>query len=324
MQSPALLVAKAIFILPLVKVSLALAVLAIGLRSSEGDALWLFRRPGLLARSILSINVIVPLVALAVAQAFDLQPAVKVAIVALSISPVPPVLPNRTGKAGGASAYAIGLLTFVSLAAIVLVPASVALLAALLGGTAPLAGRPVAVLMVETVLAPLGVGLVIRRLAPGFATRLARPVNAVGLFVLAIGLLLILIAAWPTMRSLLDGKTLLAILIITALGLFVGHELGGPVDADRPVLALASVLRHPAVAIAVGSAAFPSSRLVAPAVLLQFIVAAIASAPYVRRLKRIGAQPPRPAPGRLRASPTGAASSSAERLARPTRHGPSR
>jgi hypothetical protein len=142
--------------------------------------------------------------------------------------------------------------------------------------------------------------------------------------VLAIGLLLILIAAWPTMRSLLDGKTLLAILIITALGLFVGHELGGPVDADRPVLALASVLRHPAVAIAVGSAAFPSSRLVAPAVLLQFIVAAIASAPYVRRLKRIGAQSPRRATGRLRASPTGAASSSAERLARPTRHGPSR
>src|SRR5215813_7477855 len=114
------LVAKAAFVLPIVKVSLALAVLAIGLRSSEGDALWLVRHRGLLARSILSINIIVPLVALAVAQALDLQPPVKVALVAFSISPVPPILPNQTGKAGGESAYAIGLLTFVSLAAIVI------------------------------------------------------------------------------------------------------------------------------------------------------------------------------------------------------------
>ena len=105
-MQPATLLAAQAFIVPLVKVSLALMVLAIGLRSSEGDALWLIRRPGLLARSILSINVIVPLVALAVTQAFDLQPAVEVAIVALSISPVPPVLPIQTDKAGGESSYA--------------------------------------------------------------------------------------------------------------------------------------------------------------------------------------------------------------------------
>jgi bile acid:Na+ symporter, BASS family len=323
MQSATLMVAKA-FAVPLVKLSLALMVLAIGLRSSEGDALWLIRRPGLLARSLLSINVIVPLVALAVTQAFALQPAVEVAIVALSISPVPPVLPIQTGKAGGESAYAIGLLTFDSLAAIVLVPVSVVVLAALLGGTARLAAGPVAVLMLGGVLAPLVVGFAIRHLATGFATRVAGPVNAVGMFVLAIGLLLILLATWPAMRTLLGNGTLLAILIVTALGLFVGHELGGPVDANRPVLALASVSRHPAVAIAVASAAFPSSTLVAPAVLLQFIVAALACVPYIGRLKRMGAQQRRLAATELRSPATDAARSSSARLARPTRHGPSR
>ncbi len=320
MQSGTSMAAMAVFVLPLVKLSLALAVLAIGLRSSEGDAMWLIRRPGLLARSILSINVMAPLVALAVTQAFDLQPAVEVAIVALSISPVPPILPIKTGKAGGESAYAIGLLTAVSLAAIVLVPLSVTALAALLGGTAPLAGRPVAVLMVEGVLAPLGVGLVIRRLAPGFAARAAKPVNAVGMFLLVIGFILILIAAWPAMRSLLGGRTLVAILIVTALGLFVGHELGGPDDANRPVLALASVSRHPAVAIAVASAAFPSSRLVAPAVLLQFVVATLACLPYIRRVKQMGARPPHVAT-KVRAPAAGAARGSSAQLARPTRNG---
>ena len=166
--------------------------------------------------------------------------------------------------------------------------------------------------MLEGVLAPLGVGFAIRRLAPGFAARVAKPVNAVGMFALAIGLILILIAAWPAMQSLIGGRTLLAILIVTALGLFVGHELGGPVDANRPVLALASVSRHPAVAIAVASAAFPSSRLVAPAVLLQFIVAALASVPYIRRLKRMGARQRDVAATELRSPATGAARGSSD------------
>ncbi len=286
---------SAVVIQLVVKLSLALAVLSIGLRSSEGDALWLLRRPGLLARSMLSMNVIVPLVALAVTQALDLNPAVRVALVALSISPVPPILPHQTGKAGGEAAYAIGLLTIASLFAVVLVPVSLEILAALSGRTMHLAPMAVAVLMVETVLAPLGLGLLMRHLAPGFAARASKPVNVVGMLVLVAGFVIILVSAWPSMRTLLGNGTVLAAVVITALALFVGHELGGPLDLDRPVLALASAMRHPAVAIAVSKAAFPESKLVAPAVLLQFVVAAIAVLPYVKRRQRTAARRARPA-----------------------------
>ena len=318
------LLIKTAFVLPAVKISLAIAVLAIGLRSSEGDALWLVRHPGLMARSILSINVIVPLIALAVSSAFDLNPAIKVALVAFAVSPVPPVLPNQTGKAGGESSYAIGLLTFVSLVAVVLVPLSVTLLAVLLGAPVHLAGRPVAGLMVETVLAPLAIGLTIRRLAPSFAARAAKPVNFVGMLVLAMGFLLVLVGAWPTIRSLIGNGTLLAIVIVTALGLLVGHELGGPVDSHRPVLALASVLRHPAVAIAVARTAFPNNKLVSPAVLLQFVVAALAVSPYVRRKRWIGSRSRRIAPPESRAAPSEATAKSSEGAAPPIRSGRSR
>src|SRR5262249_19532083 len=104
---------------------------------------------------------------------------------------------------------------------------------------------------------------------------------------------MILAGAWPAMRSLLDSRAVLASVAITATGLFVGHELGGPDDTDRPVLALASVMRHPAVAIAIAHAAFPGNKLVAPAVLLQFVVAALAELPYTRWAKR---RSPRRAP----------------------------
>lgn len=281
---------SAAIILLVVKISLALAVFAIGLRSSEGDVTWLLRRPFLLARSLLSMNVIVPLVALAVTQALELSLPVRVALVALSISPAPPVLPNQTGKAGGEAAYAIGLLTIVSLIAIVLVPVSLGMLAALFGRATHVGPRAIAALMAQTVLAPLAVGVLVRHYAPILAARAARPVNVVGMLVLVAAFVMILIGAWPAMRTLLGNGTVVAAIVVTALALFVGHELGGPDDVDRPVLALASALRHPAVAIAVAHAAFPESKLVAPAVLLQFVVAALAAVPYVKRSRRAAAR----------------------------------
>lgn len=105
-----------------VEVSLALTVLDIGARAEPGDATWLFRRPALLARSILSMNVILPFFALATAFAFKLHPAVEIALVALAVSPAPPILPNKQIKAGGSRSYAIGLLVAVSMIAIVFVP----------------------------------------------------------------------------------------------------------------------------------------------------------------------------------------------------------
>jgi BASS family bile acid:Na+ symporter len=179
-------------------------------------------------------------------------------------------------------------------------------------------------MMAETVLAPLGIGVLTRHFAPRFAARAAKPVNTVGLVVLAAGFLLILLGSWPSMRALLDSRTLFATVIVTALGLLVGHELGGPIDADRPVLALASVLRHPAVAIAVAHSAFPSSKLVAPAVLLQFVVAALVATPYVRRAKWMARQPRHIAFQEPRGPVAGSTAASTGQSARPMRRGPRR
>jgi BASS family bile acid:Na+ symporter len=78
------------------KISIMLNVLALGLKAAPDEATYLFRHPGELRRSFLSMNVIMPLTALALGLSFDLKPAVKIALVALSVSPIPPVFPSRT------------------------------------------------------------------------------------------------------------------------------------------------------------------------------------------------------------------------------------
>jgi BASS family bile acid:Na+ symporter len=55
------------------------------------------------------------------------------------------------------------------------------------------------------------------------------------------------------------------------------------------VLALSNAARHPAMAIAIGAAAFPDQKLVPAAVVLYLLASAIATAPYTAWRKRLHA-----------------------------------
>ncbi|HEY9663709.1 MAG TPA: hypothetical protein V6C65_35115, partial [Allocoleopsis sp.] len=101
-------------ILLALKASILLSVFAIGLKATFADATFLFRRPRYLICALLSMNVLMPLVALVISEAFALHPAVKIALVAISVSPIPPILPNKAMKAGGKEDYTIGLLVAIS------------------------------------------------------------------------------------------------------------------------------------------------------------------------------------------------------------------
>ena len=273
-----------------VKASLALMVLGIGLRSTTRDATFLVRRPALLARSFLAMSVVMPLLAVSLAKTFALTPVVSLALVALTLSPVPPFLPMKVDRARGDGSYIVGLLVAASLAAIIVIPLSVALLGVLFAE--PLQVRPVMIvkLVGASVLVPLGLGIVLRAIAPTAAVRLAKPVTIASTVVLIGALLPLVMAAWPAMRSLIGNGTLVAIVGMTLAGLGVGHLLGGPDRDDRTVLALATAARHPAVAIAILTANFPNETQVAAAVLLALLVGAITSVPYTAWSKRQSVQ----------------------------------
>lgn len=113
--------------------SVALLVFALGLQAHYRDATYVFQRPGLLLRSLCSMSVVMPLFAVAAAVLTDLQPAIKTAIIALSVSPVPPILPRKQTKAGGTAPYAVGLLFSASVLAILLLPTVVELAGMLFG-----------------------------------------------------------------------------------------------------------------------------------------------------------------------------------------------
>ncbi len=289
----------------IVKGSVVLTVVALGLGATVEDTLAILRRPSLLLRSLLAMNVVMPIVAVALAYFFALDPAVKIALVALALSPVPPFLPKKQFKAGGGASYVHGLLVLAGLVAIVFVPVMLEVVERVFGVPLQLAWVPVAKIVLGTLLAPLALGMVIRAVLPALAGRIARPLALLATLLLALGTLAIIVTAWPAMMSLVGNGTLAAFAVFVVVGLIAGHLLGGPNPDDRAVLALASASRHPGVALMIASTDFPTQKLVLPAVLLFIIAGAILQGPYIRWAKSGGTPTLRtPSAGRAKAGGT--------------------
>jgi BASS family bile acid:Na+ symporter len=268
----------------MMQASIVLTVTALGLRARRGDVRSLLADRGRLTRSLLSMNAVMPLLAVALSLALHLHPAVEVALVALAVSPVPPLLPKKEVKSGGRGSYAVGLLVVSAVLSVVTVPIAVWLTGPGIGEPGHLSANAVARLVATTVVAPLAAGIVLRRLAPRFADRAVKPAVSASSILFTAAALLTVAAAWRPIASLIGNGTLLAISLFSATGLATGHLLGGPDREDRVVLALSTASRHPGVAIAAGAAIAPGETRMQAAIVLYLLVGGVLSAAYLRLL----------------------------------------
>lgn len=271
---------------PIILSGVSLIVFAFGLKATWRDAASLFRRPGPLLRSLFAMYVVMPLFAAGLAAAFPLTPAVKIALLLLSVSPVFPLLPRKLITLGARGSSVYGLFTAVSLLSVALVPLSASVWGRAIGVDTRVAPSAVASIVILTVLAPLGAGMAVRLWAPEGADRAEKPVFVLGAVLVLIGLIPILIESGGGMISLIGNGTLLSLAVFVAVGLATGHLLGGPDPDDRSGLALAAALRHPAVALAVARANFPDETLAPAAILLYLIIGALVVFPYMNWRKR--------------------------------------
>ena len=262
------------------KASVLLNVFAIGLRASAQDATYLFRRPAELIRAIFAMNVLMPAFALVLVSVIDLTPAAKIALVALSVSPIPPLLPKKLVKAGGTGSYAMGLLIAAGLLAIIFVPLAMEVIERVRHVPLQMTVVSIAALIFMTVLLPLGLGVAVHSLAPGRAERLAKPISQIAGIGLLACVATILITAAPIIWTLVDSGTLIALAAFVVVGLAIGHVLGGPKPENRTALAMSTASRHPGIAIAIAQTNFPEQKLALAAVILYLVVNVLISIPY--------------------------------------------
>jgi bile acid:Na+ symporter, BASS family len=257
--------------------SVMLIVCSLGLKSTLQEITQLSQRGMRFIRSLLAMFIIMPVVAGILVYALSLPPAIEIAFVALAVSPVPPVLPRKALAAGGSRPYVLRLFVAAAMISILFVPVEVELTGIIFGWPARMSLGAIARVVTVSIIAPLGVGLALRRVSPGFAERLSEPLSRFSTLLLIISMLPVLFTQGSAAITLIGNGTLLAIAIFVSVGLIAGNLLGGPNVSDRKVLSLSTASRHPGIAMAIASTNFPDQKLVLPAILLYLIVSALLS-----------------------------------------------
>jgi BASS family bile acid:Na+ symporter len=263
-----------------------LIMLAVGLRSSWSELSELRRRPRLILRSLLVIDVLVPLLALLVVRLVPMPPMEAGMILLIAICPAAPLFLRKARGAGARGATALNVLLVASL----LAPISVALWLTAFdrGGALPLSFPPgvVSRVVLGSIVLPLALGMLFRRYRPAAAERVASLLDKVSAAVLILAAVAVVALARPVLSDFVPGA-LIALAIVTLGSALMGHLAGGPLLADRAAVGYAAAFGNPAIALAIVARARPdlSAELAAP-LAAYLLLRALALVPYGLWLKR--------------------------------------
>ncbi len=256
----------------------------LGLAIVPGEFRWVVRRPVLMLKAVFAVLIAVPVLALVVTRVFDLPRPVEIGIVLMAISPGAPVALRRSMGAGGHQTFAPALQIAVALLAVVSMPLSISVLNEYYRGQAVVDPQHLARQVFFAQLLPLGLGMATNRLANKAAAWLEPKLRRLGSVLLVVLLVLVLIDIWHVVIGA-GWRAALAIVLVTALALAVGHLLGGPEPATRTATAICSAARNPGLALLVATLNHAPPAITATA-LAYLLIAAVTLIPYVLWRKR--------------------------------------
>lgn len=261
------------------------SMLAVGVSYTLGDILGPLRRLRRVVRALIANFVVVPLIAYVVTQVLALEGPQAAGLILAGSAAGAPFLIKLTTAAEGDVALSATLLVLLLPATVFLMPVIVPLV---LPGTT-LSAIAIAVPLVVTMLLPLGIGLLVRARAPGWARRLRPTLGVISSYALV---LLLASAVLVNLPAILDMtlRTVLAALLLIGGAFTVGYLLGGRDPAAREVLGLGTGQRNIAAATVVATQGVGH-----PDALIMVVVTAILGLavlfPVAAKLRERGALP---------------------------------
>jgi predicted Na+-dependent transporter len=261
----------------------------LGLAIVPGEFRWVAWHRALMLKALFAVLVAVPALAWVVARALDLPRPVEIGIVLMAISPGAPVALRRSLGAGGHRSFAPALQIMLAVLAVVSMPLSIAAFNEYYGGTATIDPRHLARQVFIAQLLPLGLGMLARRFRAEQAAWFEPRLRRIATVLLVVLVVLALIDVWEVVIGA-GLRVTLAIVIVTALAVGVGHLLGGPEPATRTATAISSAARNPGLALLVATLNAASPAINAT-VLAYLVIAALTLIPYVAWRHRAAAPP---------------------------------
>jgi bile acid:Na+ symporter, BASS family len=261
-----------------------LQVLAVGVQADPAGLLTCVRRPSWLLRIVVAMFIAVPLLGAALVKVSGAPIGMKVSILLMAIAAVAPLLPRKLLKLGVGAAFADSLSAVTMVLAIPLVPITASVLGAMFGRETVVSPISVAGTLASTFLVPFAVGMALKAVVRDRADLVGDWANTISTIMLAVIVLALIAVQFGTIFPLL-WQSLPLVVAFAAGSLLIGHVLGGPDPRERTALAIATVTRHPGLALLIATSSFPNIQVVPP-ILSVIIGCAIVSIPYTAWRKR--------------------------------------
>jgi bile acid:Na+ symporter, BASS family len=273
-----------------VAAAIMLQVLAVGVQADPAGLLTCVRRPLWVVRIIAAMFIGVPALAVALVKLSNASIGMKVSILLMAIAAVAPLLPRKLFKIGVGAAFADSLSVVTMVLAIPLVPITAVILGAMFGRDMVVPAGSVALTLAKTFLVPFAVGMALKAALGERALRVGEWANTISIIILGAVVLLLVIVQRGTIFPVL-WQSLPIVVAFAAGSLLIGHAVGGPDPAERTALAIATVTRHPGLALLIATATFPNLQVLPP-ILSLIIGCALVSLPYTAWRKRVLAARP--------------------------------
>jgi BASS family bile acid:Na+ symporter len=224
-------------------------MLAAGCSFTFRDVVGPLRESNRIARALIGNFVLCPLLALFIAHAFSLDPALTLGLVLLGSAAGAPFLIKLIGMAEGNIAMGTSLLVLLVPLTVVFMPFIVPLLVP----EAAVSASMIAVPLALTMLLPLGVGLVLSELAPRWASRIARIGGMLSTITLVLVLASTLILYARDLRNIVASPAALAVVLFVLGAFAIGYVIASPHPERRVVLGLGTAQRNIAAATIVAA-----------------------------------------------------------------------
>jgi predicted Na+-dependent transporter len=232
------------------------SMLAMGLSLTVPMIVRPLKRWALVVAALVANFVVVPLLAVGIAELLSLDVALKNGLLILAVAAGAPFLPKLAQGAKGDVAFAVGLMVILMVLTVLVLPL---VLPWLLGG-ASIGAWSIARSLIVLMLVPLAIALSVRAHWPGTAAEyqplLAKTSTVTVIVLVVVGLGLNV----DNLAALVGTRGLLALVLFVAVSLGVGLVAGGRQPRLRSVVALGTAQRNLSAALVVATQNFAGTQ----------------------------------------------------------------
>lgn len=263
--------------------TLFIVKLSQGLNITVKHLSYLQTRPILLQRSLLAVDVLVPIASYLIIILFKLPLEISTAILLIAACPGSPLTARKVLKKGGIFAYGASLHIVVVLLSIITTPFTLWLFFAYSDLNIQVNVLDIVNQLITAQLIPLVLGIFISEKFSTLANKIRNPLRIIGDFSL-LGITILIVVVTFRFVLQINFTSLVAIVLTVSISLAIGHLMGGRYPQRRHTLALVCASRNIGLAAFIASLNFPIT-LILPNLIPYLFISAIVEIVYLKIFK---------------------------------------